>query len=350
MFVHAFPNMGQKMWLEGHMLAFEAFGGVPAIITPDNCATATDRSPIYTTLINETYRDFASYYQSAVVPARVRKGNDKALVESSVLIAERQILAPLRDEKFFSFAELNEAIRERVFIINDTPFQRRAGSRASVFFEEEKCCLKPLPEMRYEMVEYRSAKAGVDYHVQVDSQRYSVCWRLIGKRLEVRMTDREVRIFNGNEEVATHTRLHGRKGQYSTKREHMPPAHQHYDDSWSPERFTRWASGVGPATLWVIEHVLATKVVVEQAFVPCINILNLAKKGKRELLEAACLEIKAREGIPTYSSVKNTMAAIDTARRLVPIDNALPSTTPEDTLGQAGMTRGADYYSLGGKK
>jgi transposase len=35
MFVHAFPNMGQKMWLEGHMLAFEAFGGVPAIITPD---------------------------------------------------------------------------------------------------------------------------------------------------------------------------------------------------------------------------------------------------------------------------------------------------------------------------
>ena len=93
MFVHAFPNMEQRYWLEGHMLAFEAFGGVPAILTPDNCATATDRAPIYTTLINETYRDFATYYQSAVVPARVRRSNDKALVESSVLIAERQILA-----------------------------------------------------------------------------------------------------------------------------------------------------------------------------------------------------------------------------------------------------------------
>jgi len=350
MFVHAFPSMEQKMWLEGHMLAFEAFQGVPAIITPDNCATATDRAPIYTTLINETYRDFASYYQSAVVPARVRRSNDKALVESSVLIAERQILAPLRDERFFSFTELNEAIAERVFIINDTPFQRRAGSRASVFNEEERCCLKPLPEMRYEMVEYRTAKTSVDYHVQVDSQRYSVDWRLIGKRLEVRLTDHEVRIFNGSEEVAVHPRLHGRKGQYSTKREHMPPAHQHYDGSWSAERFTRWASGVGPATLWVIEYVLATKAVVEQAFVPCINILNLAKKGKRELLEAACLEIKTREGIPTYSSVKNTMAAIDTARRLIPVTNDLPTTTPEDTLGQAGMTRGANYYSLGGGK
>jgi len=350
MFVCAFPNMEQKYWLEGHMLAFEAFGGVTAIITPDNCATATDRAPIYTTLINETYRDFASYYQSAVVPARIRKSNDKASVESSVLIAERQILAPLRDEKFFSFAELNEAIAERVFIINDTPFQRRPGSRASVFFEEEKCCLKPLPEMRYEMVEYRFAKTGVDYHVQVDSQRYSVCWRLIGKRLEVRLTDREVRIFDGSTEVARHLRLHGRKGQYSTKREHMPPAHQHYDGSWSPERFTRWASGVGPATLWAIEYVLATKAVVEQAFVPCINILNLAKKGKRELLEAACFEIRTREGIPSYSSVKNTMAAINTARRLVPLSDNLPISSPGDTLGQAGMTRGADYYSLGGEK
>jgi len=96
--------------------------------------------------------------------------------------------------------------------------------------------------------------------------------------------------------------------------------------------------------------VLATKAVVEQAFVPCINILNLAKKGRRELLEAACLEIKTREGIPTYSSVKNTMAAIDTARRLAPLTEDLPITAPEDTLGQAGMTRGADYYSLGGGK
>lgn len=350
MFVYAFPSMEQKYWLDGHMLAFEAFEGVPAIITPDNCATATDRAPIYTTLINETYRDFATYYQSAIVPARVRKSNDKALVESSVLIAERQILAPLRDEKFFSFSELNEAITKRVFSINDTPFQRRAGSRASVFHEEEKCCLKPLPEMRYEMVEYRTAKVGVDYHVQVDSQRYSVCWRLIGKKLEVRLTEREVRIFNGSEEVASHTRLHGRKGQYSTKREHMPPAHQHYDGSWSPDRFTRWAQGVGPATLWAIEYVLATKAVVEQAFVPCINILNLAKKGKRELLEAACLEIKTREGIPTYSSVKNTMAAINTARKLTPSTDDLSAITSEDSLGQAGMTRGADYYSLGGRQ
>ena len=349
MFVYAFPNMGQRNWLEGHMLAFEFFGGVPAIMTPDNCATATDRAPIYTTLINETYREFASYYQSAVVPARVGKSNDKALVESSVLIAERQILAPLRDERFFTFADLNEAILGRVCAINDAPFQRRAGSRSSVFFEEERCCLKALPQIRYEMPEYRRAKVSVDYHIQIDSQRYSVCHRLIGKSLEVRLTDREVRIFDGEEEVAVHNRLYGRKGQYSTKREHMPPAHQHYETTWSPERFTKWAANIGPETLWAIEGVLSTKEVVEQAFVPCINILNLAKKGRRELLEAACLMIRSREGIPGYSSVKNTMAAIDTAKRLMPDTSADPLTgTSKDTLGEAGMTRGADYYSIEG--
>jgi len=154
MFAHAFPSMEQRCWLEGHMLAFEYFGGVSAIMTPDQCGTATDRTPIYITLINETYREFAAYYQSAVVPARRRKSNDKALVESSVLISERQILAPLRDERFFSFADLNEAIAKRVETINEKPFQRREGSRLSVFLEQEKCCLKPLPEARYEMAEY----------------------------------------------------------------------------------------------------------------------------------------------------------------------------------------------------
>lgn len=348
MFVYAFPSMEQKHWLEGHMLAFEAFGGVPAIITPDNCATATDRSPICTTLVNETYREFAAHYQSAVVPARVRKSNDKALVESSVLIAERQVLAPLRDERFFSFSALNEAIAERVAAINETPFQRREGSRLSVFIGEERACLKPLPPMRYEMAEYKRAKVSVDYHVQVDSQRYSVDYRLIGKRLDIRLTEHEVRVFENGEEVAVHDRLHGRKGQYSTKREHMPPAHQRYDDSWSPDRFTKWAANIGPATLWAIEYVLASKVVVEQAFVPCMNILGLARKGKKDLLEAACQEIEAREGIPTYSSVKNTMAAIMTARKLVPVTEASAQDASPDTLGGVGMTRGAGYYSLGG--
>ena len=348
MFVYAFPSMEQRYWLEGHMLAFEFFGGVPAIITPDNCSTATDRSPIYTTLINETYRDFATYYQSAVVPARVRKSNDKALVEASVLIAERQILAPLRDERFFTFNDLNTAIAMRLDVINETPFQRREGSRLSVFLEEEKSSLKPLAPRRYEMVEHRRAKVSLDYHIQVDSQRYSVDYRLIGKTLEVRLTESTVRIFDGTKEVALHTRLHGRKGQYATSKEHMPPAHQHYNDSWSPERFTSWAANIGPGTVWAIESVLASRAVVEQAFVPCINILNLARKGKRELLEAACQEIRTRQGSPTYSSVKNTMAAITTSRKLSTGITEAENAVLKDSLKDAGLTRGASYYTIGG--
>lgn len=347
-FVYAFPSMEQRHWIAGHILSFEFFKGVPAILVPDNCSTATDRSPIYTILINDTYREFASYYASAVVPARVRRANDKALVESAVLIAERQILAPLRDEKFFSFAELNEAIATRVAIINEAPFQKRPGSRLSVFCEKEASCLKPLPPIRFELAEYKVAKCSIDYHVQVDSQRYSVPHRLIGKKLEVRLTEREVKIYEGRDEVASHKRLYGQKGQYSTIRDHMPASHQNYDNDWSPERFLRWADGIGSATRWVIEYVLAAKVVAEQAFVPCMNILNLARKGKRELLEEACVQIQAREGIPSYTAVKNTMAAIKTTKDIAGASELFfgeQKTT--DGLGGAGLTRGSGYYSIG---
>jgi transposase len=349
-FVYAFPSMEQRHWIAGHILSFEFFKGVPAILVPDNCATATDRSPIYTILINDTYREFATYYESAVVPARVRRANDKALVESAVLIAERQILAPLRNEKFFSFADLNDAIATRVAIINETPFQKRAGSRLSVFLEEECTCLKPLPPERFELAEYKVAKCSIDYHVQVDSQRYSVPYRLIGRKLEVRLTEREVKVYDGREEVAVHKRLYGQKGQYSTVREHMPASHQNYDNDWSPERFLRWAEGVGPATRWVIEYVLVTKAVAEQAFVPCMNILNLAKRGKRELLEEACTQIQTREGIPSYTAVKSTMAAIKTTKDLAGVSELFfGEQKTSDGLGDAGLTRGSDYYSIGGE-
>jgi transposase len=152
-FAKAYPDMKQNSWQDGHISAFEYYDGVPYIIVPDSCATATNRSSIYLTLINDRYYEFAAYHSTAIVPARVKRSNDKALVESAVLICERQILAPLRHERFFSIAELNEAIPKRLEAINDTPFQKRDGSRSSVFIAEEKRLLKPLPSERYESAE-----------------------------------------------------------------------------------------------------------------------------------------------------------------------------------------------------
>jgi hypothetical protein len=273
----------------------------------------------------------------------IEDNNDKAMVENGVNIVEKSVLAAFRNDTFFSLAELNEAILEKVGGINSAPFQRRPGSRRGIFEEEEKELLRPLPPDRFEPAIFKTAKVAPDYHVQAESMRYSVSYTLIGKTCDVRLSATRADIMHGNRIVASHKRLYGKKGQYSTLQEHMPPSHAAYDASWTPERYMRWADSIGPGTRAVIDAVLSSKRIVEQAFVPCMNILGLARRGKRELLEQTCLEICASGTVPTYSLVKNTMEAIKTKRRLAYAANEGRG-AGSDHLGDAGHVRGSGYY------
>ena len=341
-YVEGFLDMTQRAWLTGHAHAFEFFGGVSRVITPDNCATATDRGPTYVTQINSTYLEFAEHYQTAVIPARVRKPRDKAMVESAVGLAERWIIAPLRNQTFFSLDELQGVVSGLNEQLNSQPFQVREGSRASEFFDKERPELKDLPLQRFEASEWRTAKVAPDYHIQVDYMRYSVDYRLIKQQVDVRVTDTRVDVFTkGHEPFASHARLFGRKGQFSTLREHMPPNHAHGDSSYSPERFRRWAGAVGPATEDVIEGVLASKQIIEQAFVACANILGLAKKHGRELLEAASVRVLELGGPVSYTRMKNTMAGIKGA---VPAAGGDAEGPIVDSAPAIGRTRDAGYY------
>jgi transposase len=346
-YAEGFMDMKQPAWTAAHIHAFEYFGGVPAILVPDRAATATKRTPIYVTLINERYEELAAHYGCAVIPARPKKSNDKALVENGVNIVEKSVLAAFRNDIFFTLAELNEAIWQKIDAINAASFQVRPGSRLEVFEAEERECLRPLPETGFELAGYRTAKVAPDYHVQVDSMRYSVLYKRIGKQCEVRFTTYRIDIMYGGETVASHDRLHGTKGQYSTKPEHMPPAHAAYDAKWTPERYKRWADSIGPHTGAVIECVLSGKVIVEQAFVPCMNILGLARNARRELLEQACEPIALKGQAPTYSLVKNTMEAIKAKQKIEGV-SAFPSPIGRDRLRDEGCVRGSDYYR--GKK
>jgi len=349
LYAEGFMDMKQPAWTAAHIHALEYFGGAPAIFVPDNTKTATTRAPIYATLINERYEELAAHYGCAVIPARPRKGNDKALVENGVYIVETSVLAAFRNDTFFTLAELNDAIAEKIDAINAAPFQKRPGSRLEVFEAEERECLRPLPAAAFEPAVYKTAKVAPDYHVQIDTMRYSVPYGLIGKQCEARSTANRVDVMVGGEIVATHDRLHGKKGQYSTKTEHMPPSHAAYDAKWTPERYMRWADGIGPHTRAVIERVLSGKAIVEQAFVPCMNILGLARGGRRELLEKACESVAAMEQIPTYSLVKNTMEAVRARQRLSGAGGGHGQERQDgDRLREEGRVRGSDYYR--GKK
>ena len=123
-FVRLYPSMDLKNWIQAHCVAFEFFGGIPAIVVPDNLKTVVTKPNYYDPDINPTYADMARHYGVVVLPARIRKPNDKAKVESAVLHVERKILAALRDHTFFSIEEANEAIAEKLEGMNNEPFQK----------------------------------------------------------------------------------------------------------------------------------------------------------------------------------------------------------------------------------
>ena len=131
------------------------------------------------------------------MPARPYKPRDKAKVENAVGIVERWILAALRHRKFFSLAELNEAIAELLERLNNRRFRKREGTRSSLFAEIDRPALQPLPTERYVMAEWKTVRANIDYHVEIDRHYYSVPYQLAGQQLEARYTATTVETLPG---------------------------------------------------------------------------------------------------------------------------------------------------------
>lgn len=199
-------------WIASHRRMFEFFNGVPALIVPDNLKSGINKSCRYEPDINPTYADFIEYYGTAVLPARPAKPKDKAKVENAVLIVERWILARLRNQTFFSLAQLNCVIRELIRELNNRPFKKLPGCRLSAFEEIDKPALKPLPVYPYEFTYFKKGRVHIDYHVQLDSHYYSVPYQYIGKEIECRYTSTRVECWYQGKQIAIHVRSY-KKGK-----------------------------------------------------------------------------------------------------------------------------------------
>jgi transposase len=272
-FVEATWTQGLADWLGSHVRCFEFLGGVPALVVPDNLKSGVTRPSFYEPDLNPSYRDLASWYGTAVLPARVRKPRDKAKVEAGVLLAQRWILARLRGQRFFGLAELNGAIRPLLEALNARPFKKLPGSRASRFEEEDRPALKPLPETRWELAEWKEATVGIDYHIELDRHYYSVPYRFARQRVDVRYTASTVEVFKNRERIACHPRSR-LAGHHTTLPEHLAPTHQEVA-GWNAERFLRWAAGIGPQTEAAIAYVLRTRAHPQQGYRTALGILRL---------------------------------------------------------------------------
>ena len=255
-YVEAFLDMKQKSWIIAHVHMYEYFGGVARILVPDNCKTAVIHNGGWKDQqLNETYQELAEHYGTAIIPARVRTPKDKPNAEGTVGNISTWITAAIRDEQFFSLAELNCAIRGKLEQFNQKLFQKKEGSRQSLFLEEEKPVLLPLPTNRFELSDWKTATVQFNYHISVDGMLYSVPYEYIKKKVDVKITDTTIEIFYNHNRIASHRRLKGRSGQYSTIIEHMPEDHQKYLE-WNGDRFRKWAEGIGINTYTVINAIL----------------------------------------------------------------------------------------------
>lgn len=321
-------------FLSAHSRAFSFLGGVPEIVVPDNLKTGVNRPDRYEPEIARGYADLAAHYGVAVIPARVRKPRDKAKVEAGVLHAYRHIFAPMRNRVFFSLSELNEAIAARVSLLNDRPFKKLPGSRASVFAELDAPALSPLPTEPYVHRTRKSARVHIDYHVELAGHFYSVPHHLVREKVEVVFSDSTVEVFFDGRRVASHVRSRVR-GRASTDPAHMPSSHREVA-SWTPERIESWARQTGPATEALVAAIMSARQHPELGFRSCLGILRLSKTFGEKRLEAACTRALGC-GARSYKSVKSIL---DKHLDTIPAHQDTPPPVPmhDNVRGQA-------YYS-----
>jgi len=291
-------------WIGSHVRMFAYVGGASAAIVPDNVRSGVTHACFYDPDINPTYQDLAVHYSTAILPTRPRRPRDKAKAESGVLVAERWLLAPLRNHTFFGLTELNRALAERLELLNDRPFQKLEGSRRSLFEAFERQALRPLPSTPFEIAERRKARVNIDYHVDVLGHLYSVPYQLVRRPVEVRLTATGVEIFHDGRRVAVHRRS-SRKGGFTTEPGHRPKSHREHLD-WSPSRLVRWAEKTGPASAALVQHVMDSRPHPEHGYRACLGILRLGDRYGPERLEAACARA-LRIGGTTYRSVKSIL-------------------------------------------
>lgn len=308
-YVEALRSQKQEEFVSGLSNALYYVGGVPQSIKSDNLRTAVTKSSRYEPTFTEAMDFFGSYYGTTVMAARVKKPRDKASVESAVSIAYKRIYAPLRNEVFYSLAELNKAIGLQLEKHHAKDFQRKSHSRKWIFETEEKSLLKPLPETPYVIKRTTQAKVQKNYHVILgeDFHQYSVPYNLIGKSVKIIYTRDAVEVYYDHKRVAFHGRNYKRYG-YTTLQSHMPSNHRHMAErkGWNQDTFMNRAETIGPATRDYMGRVLSSKVFPEQTYNSCLGIFRLGSHYGNDRLEAACKRAAA-SAYANYGIIQNIL-------------------------------------------
>ena len=345
-FVEPTLDMRQDTWLLANVAMFEWFGGTAPRIVPDNLKTGVIKHPREGEIVlNDAYRELAAHYSAAVLPGRIRRPKDKASVENTVSHVATWVIAGLRNRQFATLPELRVAIRERMDAYNREPFQKRAGSRLSVFQTEEKALLRPLPSAPFEISRWvmgrRVQKNG---HVVWEKNFYSAPYAHIGQGVDLRITTQMLEIYRNHERLTSHLLLPKHViNEYRTNDADQPQGEKYRE--WDAVRIRAWATRVGPSMVTVVNRIFEAVPVNEQGFDAALAALRLSRRYSSERVEKACqIALEGRIHSPRYAHLR---PILETGQ-----DKASTRRTPrfEPTEPETGgYVRGADYYAGGAR-
>lgn len=289
-FVYAVHTQRLSDWITCNAKALEFFGGVPTFLVPDNLkAAVTSISRQEGALLNMTYAEFAAHYDTVVLPTRPRRPKDKAAVEVGVQIAQRWILARLRNRAFYTLSDLNAAIAELTERMNARPMRGCGGkSRQQLFDELDAPALDPLPVVSYEFAEWKlKVSVAQDYHVPCAGRYYSVPYVLVGAKVNVKATHDWVMVFHRERRVASHRRRYDDLGGCSTLDEHQPKAHRAYSQD-DASVLIAWAEHLGGAVHRFVLHHIEFHRRPAQSLQACRGLQKLVREYGSERVQAAC--------------------------------------------------------------
>ncbi len=334
-------DMKQDTWLRCHIHMYRFFGGVPVRTVCDNLKTGVIRHPKEGDIIlNSAYEELGNHYCTAIMPTGVRKPKQKASVEGTVGKISTAIIAKLRNEIFQSFGELKSAVREALTAFNDSPFQKRDGSRHLAWLEE-KPFLRELPLMPYEICEWKHGiKVYPNCHIVFMKNNYSCPYHYRGREVSIKTTDTLLEIYYNHERIATHTKFtEYRSNAWSTHKEDMPD--EYNQPEWDDRRIKRWAADIGESTAEVVDRIFRSVSIKEQAYNSSLSVLKLAKAYSGERLETVCEIAMKSIPVPRYHHLKAILSGnqdvLYTGRRQT-------ETGREKNRQASGYVRGAMYY------
>lgn len=306
-FVHLVHDQRVETWLYCHILAFEHFSAVPAVVVPDNlkaavvrCAFAIDADGDST--LNRSYLELARYYGFLVDPTPPRSPEKKGKVEAGVKYVKSSFVRP-RDLDALGIDGVKQELRRWLAEVSDVRIHGTTRERPIDLFErEERAALKDLPPVRFEIVVWKQAKVHPDSHVVFEKRLYSVPFRLIGQMVDIRAKGNSITIFANDERVATHSTVD--KGSRSTVETHLPTERA----PWRHRSHAYWqtrAAGLGNDVAKLVETIFEGQVGLSKLRV-VQSIVTHLEPFPEERRNAACR--RAIEfGNHTYKGIKQIL-------------------------------------------